>query len=77
MSLNLINRLTDAASWCKSQALYYLVYTPQQKALIDRVDKARKAGQLKQFNQVEQYSDGYWQIRNELGKASEPNKNKD
>jgi hypothetical protein len=77
MSLNLINRLTNAAGWCKSQFMYYLVYTPQEKALIDRVEQARKSGQLKQFNQVEEYSDRYWQVRNELGKASEPDENKD
>ncbi|MEK6951689.1 MAG: hypothetical protein AABX29_01615 [Nanoarchaeota archaeon] len=77
---NLIDRLgtvtTNVVDWCKSQFMYYLVYTPEQKAMVGKVREARQAGKLEQFKPIEEYSELYWQIRNELGKAEDPQGNK-
>ena len=66
--MSLTDKLQNAASWCKSQVLYYLVYTPEERAMLNRVSDLRKAGQIPQIKSLEKYSDEYWRIRNELGK---------
>lgn len=61
--MSLTDKISNVASWCKSKFLYYLVYTPQDRALIDRVERARKSGEFEQFKPIQKYSEKYWNMR--------------
>ena len=57
--MSLTDKIQNAAGWCKSQVLYYLVYTPRERAIVNRVSDLRKAGQIPQMKPIEKYSDEY------------------
>jgi hypothetical protein len=57
-----INTVGTAYDFARGKVTYYLS-SPEQRAMIRRVQEARKSGRLKQMTPIKPYSDTYWKIK--------------